>query len=63
MLQQEDFHDIFQVPLYEEAYVQYCEIDILLQSVHDNVEKDQWKYIKGSGHFSVKKAYNQLIGT
>jgi hypothetical protein len=55
VLQHENLHDIFQLPLSEEAYVQYCEVSVLIQSVQDNTDNDKWKYIWGNVNFSAKK--------
>jgi hypothetical protein len=63
VLHQENFHDIFQLPLSEEAYDQYCELDLILQLIQVTSDNDQWKYIWGNGHFSVKMSYNHLIGS
>jgi hypothetical protein len=43
VLQHENLHDIFQLPLSEEAYMQYCEVSVLIQSVQDNTDNDKWK--------------------
>jgi hypothetical protein len=63
VLQQEKISDIFQLPLSEEAYNQYCEIDLMLRAIQGLAENDSWKYIWGNGHFSDKKAYNHLMGS
>jgi hypothetical protein len=63
VLQHENLLDIFQLPLSEEAYVQYCEVSVLIQSVQDNTDNDKWKYIWGNVIFSAKKAYNHLSGS
>jgi hypothetical protein len=55
--------DLFQLPLSEEAFEEYCVLEILLQSLQVNHNSDQWKYIWGNGNFTVKKAYNHLIGS
>jgi hypothetical protein len=62
VLQHENFHDIFQLPLSEEAYQQFCEVNVIIQSIQENTDIDRWKYIWGSGNFSAKKAYNHLSG-
>jgi hypothetical protein len=63
VLQQDNFFDIFLLPLSKEAYNQYCEIDLMLQFIQGLAENDHCKYIWVNGHFSVKKVYNHLIGS
>jgi hypothetical protein len=63
VLQQENLHDIFQLPLSEEAYMQYCEVNVLIKLIQENTDNDKWKYIWSNENFSTKKAYNHLIGS
>jgi hypothetical protein len=49
--------------LSEEAYVQYYEIEILIQAISDNSGQDKWHYIWGNGHYSSVKAYRHLLGS
>jgi hypothetical protein len=41
----EELHDLFNLPLPEEACEQYCELGILLQLKRKNIQKDKWTYI------------------
>jgi hypothetical protein len=59
---QDSLHDLFQVPLSEEAFIQFCELDIFLHPLRDNANPDTWSYIWGSKIFSSQKAYKHLIG-
>jgi hypothetical protein len=63
-MEQESLQDLFNVPLSEEAYDQFCELDIfLLQSLDLSNESDTWKYIWGIGIYPSKKCYKHLIGS
>jgi hypothetical protein len=55
--------DLFQLPLSEEAYQEYCELEILLNSVQYTDENDNWSYIWGNGPYSSSKTYNHLLGS
>jgi hypothetical protein len=59
----DSLQDLFNTPLSEEAYEQYCELDIFLQSSVQTNEADKWTYIWGNGNYSSKKCYNHLIGS
>jgi hypothetical protein len=59
---EQDLQDIFQLPLSEEAYMQFCEVNVLMQSLQINNDKYKWKYIWVSGHYSSVKAYKHLTG-
>jgi hypothetical protein len=45
-----------------EAYQQFCELDISLQSLQRNNDKDKWLYIWGNGGHYAAKAYRHLLG-
>jgi hypothetical protein len=36
---EQDLQDIFQLPLSEEAYMQFCEVNVLMQSLQINNDK------------------------
>jgi hypothetical protein len=55
--------DLFHLSLTEEAYTQFCELQIYLQAIQDSNEQDQWKYIWGSGHYKAAKSYKTIIGS
>jgi adenine-specific DNA methylase len=63
VMQQDNLHNIFQLPLFEEAYLQYSELEVMVQSLDITEEKDKWKYICGNSHYSSMKAYKYLSGT
>ena len=54
-------HNIFHLPLSEEAFAQYIELQNLLSNLPDSTEADSWSYIWGAS-FSCSKAYKQLKG-
>jgi hypothetical protein len=62
VLQVEDFADLFNLPLSEIAYEQFCEFVILLQSLLMIDCNDKWLYIWGNDNYAVSKAYNHLMG-
>jgi hypothetical protein len=41
---QESIQDLFITPLSEEAFAQFCELDIILQALSHDEEPDQWSY-------------------
>jgi hypothetical protein len=47
-VQSDDIQDMFHLPLLEEAYLQFCEMDIYLQLVERDNQADSWSYIWGS---------------
>jgi hypothetical protein len=53
---QESIQDLFITPLSEEAFAQFCELDIILQALPHDEEPDQWTYLWGNGQFSAKNA-------
>jgi hypothetical protein len=63
VMNQEDLHDNFQLPLSEQAFQQYCELEMFMQSLQLNGNGDQWTYIWGSAHYSSSKAYKHLSGS
>jgi hypothetical protein len=63
VLAQVSLQDIFHLPMSEEAFSEFCEIDVLLQSFQASDISDSWSYIWGSKSFSSRKAYNHLIGS
>jgi hypothetical protein len=58
----DSMQDLFNTPLLEEAYEQYCELDIFLQSIVQTNEADKWTYIWGNENYPSKKCYNHLLG-
>jgi hypothetical protein len=47
VLNQETLQDIFQLPLSEEAFSEFCDLENLLMTVQLNKNGDQWSYIWG----------------
>jgi hypothetical protein len=58
----EDLHDIFQLPLTNEAYQEYTSLVIELENFDLTDDADIWSYIWGSNQCIVQKAYKVLIG-
>jgi hypothetical protein len=54
------FH-IFQLPLSEQAYEQYLELNEAWEQITIINAKDNWKYIWGSEIFTTKKTYRHLM--
>jgi hypothetical protein len=57
-----DLADIFHLPLTEQAYHQFLQLNNELEDVVLTEETDSWTYIWGSSQFLVHKAYNALTG-
>jgi hypothetical protein len=60
---QDSLQDIFNLPLIEESFEQFCEIDIPIQSIQQTNVVDKWSYIWGNDRYSPCKAYKHVIGT
>jgi hypothetical protein len=58
-----NLHEIFQTPLFTEAYQQYMVLSSDLHEFHLMQDRDIWSYIWGSSTFSIQKAYQSLSGT
>lgn len=58
-----ELHDIFHLPLSEEAFIQFTELSYLVQSLQLQDGSDRWSYIWNSDKFTSKQAYKHLIGT
>jgi hypothetical protein len=61
--QADELDDIFQLPLSEVAYEQYCELEIYIHSLEQDGSNDRWSYIWGNGNFSSQKVYIHLCGS
>jgi hypothetical protein len=62
VLERSEFHELFNLPLFEEAFEEFCELQTLVQALPANGVKDIWSYIWGNGVCSTSKAYKHLIG-
>jgi hypothetical protein len=58
-----DFYENLHLPLSEEAYEEFRELSVYLQSMEISEEKDKWSYIWGSAEYSSRKAYKHLSGS
>jgi hypothetical protein len=63
MLRPNNLHSMFHLPLHVQAFEQYCELELFLQSLDILDAKDSWTYIWGGAQYSGCKAYNHLIGS
>jgi hypothetical protein len=63
MLRADNLHSMFHLPLYVQAFEQYCELELFLQPLDILDVKDSWTYIWGGAQYSGCKAYNHLIGS
>jgi hypothetical protein len=61
VMEQENFQDSFQLALYEEAYAQFCNVNVIIETLQINNNKDQWKYTWESGQYSSVKAYKHPL--
>lgn len=55
--QAENLHELFHLPLSEEAFQQYEQLQVILLSMHVSDDKDVWSYIWGTPVFTSHKAY------
>jgi hypothetical protein len=62
VLQLEHFQDHFNLPLSEIAFEQFCEVSMIIQSLPEDGQLDQWSYIWGNSTYSISKVYNHLLG-
>jgi hypothetical protein len=62
-LAMEFLQDLFTLPLSEEAFDQFLDLQLWMQSIEISEVKDVWSYIWGSTHYSSQKAYKHLIGS
>jgi hypothetical protein len=60
--QKEHLFKKFQLPLSEQAYEQYLELNEAWEQITILNAKDNWKFIWGSEIFSTKKTYRHLMG-
>jgi hypothetical protein len=63
MMHQYNLQNIFSLPLSKETCLQYCELDIIIQSLQGLAENDRWTYIWGNDSYSSTKAYKQFTGS
>jgi hypothetical protein len=63
VLEMGSLRELFQLPLSVEAFDQFCELDIFMQSFQPNHVNDTWTYIWGTRNYSSTKAYRHLLGT
>jgi hypothetical protein len=65
VLQMDFLQDLFHLPLSQQAYAEFEELENLCENAQAEVQQhlpDNWSYIWGSDTFSTTKAYNLLIG-
>jgi hypothetical protein len=59
----ESLHGLFQLPLLMEAYAQYSELDIFMQSPQPTDANDAWTYVWGTRNYSSVMAYRLMSRT
>jgi hypothetical protein len=57
-LELNELEDPFHLPLSEEAYTQFCDLNIYMQAFQHSGEANQWEYIWGNGHIAHQKHIN-----
>jgi hypothetical protein len=63
VLNEESFQNLFHLPLSEEAFSQFSELELFLQTLNTTNSPDTWSYIWGSKEYSSKKAYKHFTGS
>jgi hypothetical protein len=63
MLHMDNLQNHFNLLLSEEAYEQYCDLVLVLQTLPSVGENDVWSYIWENKEYSIKKAYCHLMGS
>lgn len=63
MLQTVEFSDLFNLPLSEQAYVQYKQVQHIVQDLTLSSDEDLCHYIWNNGQYSSLKAYQVLMGS
>ena len=58
----EQLHELFHLPLSEQAYQQYILLSTELDNIHIQMDQDIWTYIWGSSVYSSRKVYKALSG-
>ena len=58
----ESLQNFFHLPLFEVAYPQFLQLQLLLQSVQQTEVRDRWGFIWGSNLFSSSRTYKHLSG-
>ena len=63
--QLEYFEDMFNLPLSNQAFQEFLQLEILWESLQQRIQlgsHDSWSYIWGSDKFSASKAYHMMLG-
>jgi hypothetical protein len=64
-LHQDFLQDAFNLPLSQQAYVEFIQLENICNQVQNRIqqgEMDSWSYIWGNGQFSSQKAYKVMMG-
>ena len=59
---EDSFQNLFHLPLSEEAYSQFIQLQDCINNIQLAGTKDTWGFSWGSNHFSSSKIYKQLRG-
>jgi len=60
--QTENIHNLFHLPLSEQAYDQLQRLQTDIERINETVEHDTWSYIWGNSYYSSAKAYKSMKG-
>jgi hypothetical protein len=60
--EQDQFASFFHLPISEQAYEQYLELQVAWEQIALNNTHDRWRYIWGSDDYSSQKAYRHFMG-
>jgi hypothetical protein len=60
--EQDQFAGFFHLPISEQAYEQYLELQAAWEQIALNNTHDRWQYIWGSDDYSSQKAYRHFMG-
>jgi hypothetical protein len=60
--EQDQFAGFFHLPISEQAYDQYLELQVVWEQIALSDAHDRWRYIWGSDNYSSQKAYRFFMG-
>jgi hypothetical protein len=60
--EQDQFAGFFHLPISEQAYDQYLELQVVWEQIALSNAHDRWRYIWGSDNYSSQKAYRFFMG-
>jgi hypothetical protein len=60
--EQDQIAGFFHLPISEQAYDQYLELQVVWEQIALSNAPDRWQYIWGSNNYSSQKAYRHFMG-